>query len=240
MINAPIIGITTSRQLSEHGYPLLTITEAYVAALARSGACPVLIPLGLTEDRLDALLDRIDGILFSGGGDVHPDRYNSLLHPLVANVDHDRDRVEVFLLNASLQKNLPILGICRGLQLMNIAMGGTIYEDILDQRPDSIQHSYFPGKPRDYLAHSVEIAHKSRLAQILEKQTAQVNSLHHQGIKDLAPGLKASAFASDGLIEAFEISDYRFGLAVQWHPEWLPEEANMDILFRELIQAARE
>jgi putative glutamine amidotransferase len=237
-MNHPTIGVTMSRSLSEYGYSLLTITEAYITALERSGACPVLIPLGLGESRLDDILARVDGLLFTGGGDVHPERYNSQPHPLVDGVDADRDRVEIYLLHQAIRKGIPFLGVCRGLQVINIALSGTIYEDILDQRANSLQHSNFPEKPRDYLAHSIEIVPDSRLSQWLGQPTAQVNSLHHQGIKDLAPGLKASAYASDGLIEAFEIPDHRFSLAVQWHPEWLPKEANMDFLFEDLIRAA--
>lgn len=237
-METPTIGVTISRSFSESGYSILTITEAYVTALERSGACPVLIPLGIGENKLNIILAKVDGLLFTGGGDVHPDLYYGQHHPLVNRVDTDRDRVEIHLLKQAMQMQIPFLGICRGLQLINIASGGTIYEDILDQRPNAIQHDQSSQKPRDFLAHTVAIEPDSLLANILEKASAQVNSLHHQGIKELAPGLKASAFAPDGLIEAFEIPGYRFGMAVQWHPEWLPDEANMDILFRELIRSA--
>jgi putative glutamine amidotransferase len=239
-MRTPIIGVTMARSLSESGYSILTITEAYIEALERVGACPILIPLGLAENRLQEILSKVDGLLFSGGGDVHPERYNSQIHPLVDRVDPDRDRVEIYLVNEAIQKEIPFLGICRGLQVINVALGGTIYEDILDQRLNSIRHDYSPGKPRQYLAHTVDIEAESRLAQLLGKSTTHVNSLHHQGIKDLAPNLKVNATASDGLIEAFEVKNYRFGLAVQWHPEWLASEDNMDILFLELARAAGE
>jgi putative glutamine amidotransferase len=236
----PIIGVTTARLQSESGYPILTITEAYIEALVRNGACPILIPLGLPEISLREIVAQVDGLLFSGGGDVHPERYNGQLHPLVDRVDPDRDRVEIFLINEAIQRETPLLGICRGLQVINIALGGTIYEDILDQRPNSIQHENSAGHPRQYLAHSVKIVPDSRLARISGKLASPVNSLHHQGIRDLAPNLIINATASDGLIEAFELEGYRFGMAVQWHPEWLAPENNMDELFRELVRVAGE
>ncbi len=239
-MSTPLIGVTMTRSTSKYGYPILTITEAYTQALIRSGACPVMIPLGLSETVLQDLFPVLDGILFTGGGDVHPDQYGSQMHPLVGEVDRDRDRIEIFLLHECMRRQMPFLGICRGLQVINVALGGSLYEDVLEQKPAGMRHSYFPEFPRDYLAHSVEIEPGSRLFEILGESAPKVNSLHHQGIKDLAPGLSASAFAPDGLVEAFELPAYRFGLGVQWHPEWLPQEASMDVLLRKFIQVAGE
>jgi putative glutamine amidotransferase len=237
-MSTAIIGITMSRSLSTYGYSQLSITEAYVQALLRAGACPVMIPLGATEKSLLNLLPKLDGILFSGGGDVQPEIYGSLPHPLVDEVDRDRDRVEIWLIQEAIERNLPFLGICRGLQVINVALGGTLFEDVFDQRPESIKHRYFPDMPRQYLAHQVDIEPGSRLSQILGMTRAPVNSLHHQGIRQLATVLAASAQAPDGLIEAIEVPGHRFGLAVQWHPEWLPPEASMDALFQDFITAA--
>lgn len=239
-MSAPLIGITMGRTTSRNNYPVLVIVEAYVQAILRTGACPVMIPLGLPGELFDELLSRLDGVLFTGGGDVHPDQYGNQIHPKVNEVDRDRDRVELGLFQETRKRELPILGVCRGFQVINIGLGGTLYEDIQDQRPASLDHHFWPGHPRDYLAHPVEIAEDSRLRHILGKSSAPVNSLHHQGIRDLAPGLLASAIAPDGLIEALEMPDYPFGIAVQWHPEWLPEEASMDDLFRAFVQAAAE
>ena len=150
---SPLIGLTTYRHLNQYGLPLNSITEAYVRAVSNAGALPTLIPLGLAEETLDALLARLDGILFTGGGDVAPERYGSQPHPLVDDVDADRDRVEVHLLQRTLEQGLPFLGICRGLQVINVALGGTLFEDILDQRPNSLKHQYYPNWPRNYLAH---------------------------------------------------------------------------------------
>lgn len=237
---APIIGVTMTRMMSVYGYPLHIVTEAYIRAVTNAGACPLLIPLGQPEKNLKTIFAKLDGILFTGGGDIHPDQYHSSPHPLVDEVDKERDQIEIFLVKESIEKNLPFLGICRGIQVINVALGGTLYEDLVDQRPASLRHSYFPEFPRQYLAHKIQIEPQSQLAGILGRSSAPVNSLHHQGLKLLAPGLRASAYAPDGLVEACEIPSHRFGLAVQWHPEWLPEEAAMPTLFEHFVAAAKE
>jgi putative glutamine amidotransferase len=237
---SPLIGLTSYRHLNTYGLPLNSITEAYVRAVSNAGALPVMIPLGLSEETLDALLNKLDGILFTGGGDVHPERYGSQAHPLVDDVDPDRDRVEVHLLNRILEQGLPFLGICRGLQVINVALGGTLFEDILDQRPNSLKHQYYPNWPRNYLAHEVQVEKASQLRRMLGSPTIQVNSLHHQGIRDLAAPLQATAYAPDGVIEAFELTDHPFGMAVQWHPEWLQEHPPMQSIFRTFVRAADE
>jgi putative glutamine amidotransferase len=239
-MGSPLIGLTSYRHLNVYGIPLNSITEAYGRAVSNAGAIPVMIPLTLPEDSLDELLERLDGILFTGGGDVHPERYGSQEHPLVDDVDSDRDRVEIHLLNRMLEHGLPFLGICRGLQVINVALGGTLYEDILDQRPNSLKHQYYPNWPRNYLAHNVQVRQGSQLRSLLGSPTIEVNSLHHQGIRKLATPLKATAFAPDGVIEAFELADHPFGMAVQWHPEWLQEHPPMQSIFRAFVQAADE
>lgn len=239
-MSSPLIGLTTYRHLNNQGLPLHSITEAYVRAVSNAGGLPVLIPLGLPEETLDKLFQRLDGILFSGGGDVQPERYGSQPHPLVDDVDNDRDRVEIHLLQRTVQQGLPFIGICRGLQVINVALGGTLYEDILEQRPDSLKHRFYPDWPRTYLAHTIQLEKDSRLSQVLGASSVQVNSLHHQGIRELAAPLQAAAYAPDGLIEAFELAQYPFGMAVQWHPEWLQEHPPMQSLFREFVRAADE
>lgn len=237
-MSSPLIGITTSRIYNRYGFSQIAVTEAYVKAVSRTGATPLLIPLGLPDEAYPDILEHVDGILFTGGGDVQPERYGSQPHPLVSEMDPDRDRVEISLLQDSLQSQKPFLGICRGLQLINVAMGGSLYEDLQVQYPQAQRHQFFPEKPRSYAAHSVQIKTQSRLAEILGTAQAEVNSLHHQGIRHLAAGLLASAYAPDGLIEAFELPDYPFGLAVQWHPEWMEEGGSMQALFQAFSQAA--
>ncbi len=232
------IGVTTSRNNSQAGYPIFTLAEAYVDALQKAGAMPVMIPLGLPEEQLSELLSRVDGMLFSGGGDVHPERYGSAPHPLVDFVDEDRDRVEALLVNLAVQRGMPILGICRGMQLINVALGGTLYEDLGDQLLGSIQHDNSEEHWRDYLAHPVQVKQGSLLAEALGCQSTQVNSLHHQGVRQLAASLQASAFAPDGVVEGVELPGYPFGLAVQWHPEWLQAHLPMRRLFQAFVTAA--
>jgi len=235
----PVIGITINRiPHPSQGHPMMALLEAYVRAVADAGGSPVLIPLGLTEDQLDAIVSRLDGILFSGGGDVDPQRFQAEDHPRVGDVDADRDRVEIHLARSADQAGLPYLGICRGIQLINVALGGTLYTHIADQHPDALKHDYFPNFPRDQLAHPVRVEPGSRLERILGAEELPVNSLHHQGVRQLANNLRPLAYSPDGLIEAVENPRHPFGLAVQWHPEWLQTQAPMRSLFQAFVQAA--
>ena len=239
MPTLPLIGITTSCSTSESGASRQGVGEAYIQAVAQAGGAPLLIPNGLPAEALDAFLRRLDGILFSGGGDVSPQRYGASPHPLVSSVDADRDQVEIALLHAAVESNVPFLGVCRGLQVINVALGGSLYEDLLDQLPGALVHDCYPEHEHSYLAHPVSLMQPSRLAGILNAAEMPVNSMHHQGIRSLAPGLVAVAHAPDGLIEGIELSEHPFGLAVQWHPEHLQAHTAMRRLFGEFIAAAR-
>jgi putative glutamine amidotransferase len=241
----PIIGITTGRTLDEDGYPRLVLGEAYSIAVQSAGGqrdlplgLPVLIPPGFPPDQLDGLLDTLDGILFSGGGDMQPSWYGSKLHPLVTGIESTRDCLELELFRKSVERELPVLGICRGLQLFNVAMGGTLYEDLADQFSLDINHDQSTGHPRDFVAHPVELTPGSHLASVLDIPHTGVNSLHHQGIRKLAPGLVPCAHSSDGLIEGVEMPAYPFGVAVQWHPECLLDSPPAQRLFMAFLDAA--
>jgi putative glutamine amidotransferase len=236
----PLIGITTYRQTHEQGFPLFSLAEAYVQAVSQAGGVPVSIPLGLPDDQLQTLIPRLDGVLFSGGGDIAPERYGADDHPEVDFVDVDRDRVEYQLVKDVIQAGKPFLGICRGIQVIIAAMGGMLYTHIPDQLPDSIHHPYIEGKPRGYLAHEVLVEDGTRLHAILGRTSLMVNSMHHQGISRLAPGFTSTVHAPDGLIEGVELSDYRFGFAVQWHPEWLTDHAPHRALFKAFVEAAAQ
>jgi putative glutamine amidotransferase len=234
----PLIGITASRTYNQAGNPVISVNEAYTHAVARSGAAPLTIPLGLPDEMLNELLSRLDGVLFSGGGDVETSRYHGIDHPCVSDVDTDRDRIEILLSLQVIQRGIPFLGICRGIQVINVALGGTLYSDIADQHAGALRHDFYPDFPRDHPAHTVEIAAGSRLAQILDVTHIATNSLHHQAVQQLAPGLHALAHASDGIVEAVEYVGHPFGLAVQWHPEWMPDSLPMQALFRAFTAAA--
>jgi putative glutamine amidotransferase len=240
-MDSPIIGITTFHTSNpDNGLLYLSVTETYVKALASAGALPVLVPLGLPEKSLFAILNILDGLLFTGGGDIDPACYGETAHPLVDNVDPERDRVEIFLARSAAEKGIPFLGVCRGLQTINVARGGTLYRDILAERPGAMKHACFESAPRTHLAHPVEVIPGSLIAQILNGGEARVNSGHHQGIRKLGAGLRATAFAPDGLIEAFELDGHPFGLAVQWHPEWLTHLPEMAAIFKTFVTAVAE
>jgi putative glutamine amidotransferase len=234
----PLIGITTNRAHSPAGVEQEAINETYVRAVAEAGGLPVLIPVGLPVPAIAGLLSHLQGVLLSGGGDIDPQQFNGASHPRVYDVITERDALEIDLVLAAVQSGRPFLGICRGAQVVNVALGGTLYTHILDQLPGALDHEHHAGQPFSYLAHRVEVAPGSRLAGIMGAGPAQVNSLHHQGICDVAPGLEITARASDGLVEAAELKEHPFGLTVQWHPEWLPELAPMRAIFRAFVQAA--
>ncbi len=236
----PLIGITTDRYISKYNVPGVGVAEAYVHSIAQAGGIPVLIPLGLPDEQLQEMLYSLDGLLLTGGGDIDAAQYGAQPTPKVKGVDPDRDRVERILAEEAVTADLPFFGICRGIQTLNVVLGGSLYTDIGDQFPNAIEHTFFPDWPRNYLAHEVAIHPESLLAEIVGATTLQVNSLHHQGIDRLAPELQAIAHAPDGLIEAAMLPDHPFGLAVQWHPEWLQEHPPMRALFEAFVGAARE
>jgi putative glutamine amidotransferase len=200
----------------------------------------VLIPLNLDDGALRAIYERLDGLLLAGGVDVHPRHYGEAVHEKCGEIDEARDAVELTLTRWALAEGLPILAICRGIQVLNVAAGGTLYQDIAAQMPDSLKHDYWPDYPRNLLPHQVTVNNDSHLAAILGGTQMAVNSLHHQAVKDLAPNFTVVARSPDGLIEAIEVNDHPFALGVQWHPEELLEDAPpMRRLFEEFVSAAR-
>ena len=220
---------------------LQTAAEAYVQALIQGGALPVLIPIGLGSTDLEQLLDRLDGVLFTGGGDIAPAQYDAPDHPSLGGVDTSRDELEIALVRLMIERELPFLGICRGLQVINVALGGSLYTDIADQHSGAIKHDFqFTELPRNYLAHTAQIRMASKLGETLGQSEVNVNSLHHQAVQRLASGLVPTAYAPDGILEAFELDNYPFGLAVQWHPEWLVEHEPMRKLFQAFVQTTSQ
>ncbi len=237
---APIIGVTTHRisgkkvQGDEYGSPV-----SYLNAVSAAGGVPLLIPAHLDEAQLQRVMERVDGLLFTGGGDVDPQRFSGAAHPEVYGIEPDRDRAEITLTHTAIQVGRPLLGICRGIQLINVALGGTLYTHIADQLPGALRHDYFPDIPRNHLAHPVQIEGGSCLAGVLGGTQFEVNSLHHQGLERVAPGLVVTAHSPDSLVEAVELPGHPFALAVQWHPEWLQEHEAQRALFRAFVEACR-
>jgi putative glutamine amidotransferase len=237
-MSLPLIGLTTYNQTNKYNFPISALMHRYIQATAEAGCVPILIPTGLTENALNTLFERLDGILFTGGGDIAIEYFDGAPHPRVDGVDAERDATELFLAKNAAVQGKPFLGICRGIQLVNVALGGTLYTDIADQLPGAIKHDYDSGTQRELLAHEVKVDEGSHLAAILDEQVLKVNSLHHQGAKDVAAMLKPVAFSPDGLVEAVELLDHPFGIAVQWHPEWLTGQPVTRRLFRAFVEAA--
>ncbi len=233
----PIIGITTNQSKNVHGYPTVMLMQSYVNAIMQAGGVPVLIPSMIAEDGWDALYSRLDGILFSGGGDIDLEHSPGEPHPRIDDVDLARDSIELKLVHTAASNGKPFLGICRGCQVVNVALGGTLYTHIPDQLPNALDHSY-PGNMRTVLVHEVKIEEGTHIADIFGEPIIKVNSLHHQGLKDIAPALRVTGHAPDGLVEAVELPDHPFGIAVQWHPEWLTDQEGTRNLFRKFVQAA--
>lgn len=237
----PLIGIPSRRDLSSRsGSPVFAQNRTYVEAITAAGGAPVLIPLNLGEEALRAIYERLDGLLLAGGEDVHPRHYGEAIHERCGEIGEARDTVELTLARWALAEGLPTLAICRGIQVLNVAAGGTLYQDIASQVPGSLKHDFWPDHPRNCLAHQVTINGDSHLAAILGQGQVTVNSLHHQAVKDLAPSFRAVAQAPDGVIEAIEGHDHPFALGVQWHPEELVDDAPpMRRLFEDFVSAAR-
>jgi putative glutamine amidotransferase len=234
----PLIGITGGLIDNSAGVPVCQLGQAYVTAVQRAGGIPLVIPVGTEESVLAILLSRLDGVLLSGGGDIDPLRFNGAPHPKVYGISPERDAMEIALVRMTLEMDKPLLAICRGIQVLNVALGGQLYTHIQDQVQHSLKHDWFPKFPRDKLAHTVSLKSESRLDQIYGADEIRVNSLHHQGISRLGEDLIATAFAPDGLVEGLEVKGASFAVGVQWHPECLPDDPGSQSLFKAFIQAS--
>lgn len=233
----PLIGITTNQSTNSYGQPLILLQQSYVRAVMQAGGTPLLIPSMLAEDGWDAAYSRLDGILFSGGGDISLDHFAGEPHPRIDDVEPERDSIELKMVQAAVSDGKPFLGICRGCQVVNVALGGTLYTHIPDQLPNALDHAY-PGNMRTVLVHEVKIEEGTHAAEIYGEPIIKVNSLHHQGLKNIAPTLRVAGHAPDGLVEVIELPDHPFGLAVQWHPEWLTDQQSTKNLFKKFVEAA--
>jgi putative glutamine amidotransferase len=235
----PCIGITSSLTENQSGSPVSQVSQAYINAVQNAGGIPIIIPVGLDTASLTDLLPRLDGLLLSGGGDIEPKRFNGRPHPKVSSVSPERDHMEFSLLEKALAVGKPLLAICRGIQVLNVAFGGDLYTHIQDQLQPALKHDWYPKFPRNKLAHTVSLKCGSKLHEIFGDGEIQVNSLHHQGIAKVGKGLEATAFAPDGVVEGLEVQDADFALGVQWHPECLPNEKGMQALFQAFVAASR-
>ncbi|MFP6767749.1 MAG: gamma-glutamyl-gamma-aminobutyrate hydrolase family protein [Planctomycetaceae bacterium] len=232
-MSLPLIGITTYGRGEDGRFSL---PDQYVTATRRAGGLAVLLPPG--ETFIDELFVKLDGIVLAGGGDIDPDLYEGELHPEVYMVDPDRDALELALTRRVLSEGLPTLAICRGAQMVNIALGGTLHEHLPDVVGESIKHRL---PPREPTPHAVTLVEKTGLAGLLGQSTFDAASWHHQAVDRTGRGLVVSAHAPDGTIEALELPDHPWLYAVQWHPELTAEtDPIQQTLFNELVTACRQ
>lgn len=239
MSRIPVIGLPTLAIPPGPKPPRFGINQSYVRALSAAGCAPVLIPLLSDDERLRAIYERLDGIIFPGGADVAPGEYGEEPIDNLNVIEPERDRTELTLARWAFDDDLPTLGICRGQQLLNVALGGTLYQDLRHQGVTKLEHSEAHDQGRTALIHKVRLDPDSRLAQLIDETSVDVNSLHHQAVKRAAAPLKVTGTSDDGVIEALESADRRFLIAVQWHPEEIDEIPWVRRLFAGFAKAAQ-
>ena len=239
-MTAPLIGVTTSSELTVKGVPRAFLNASYIRAVERAGGIPVLLTPYHSPAALSALWPRLDGILLTGGGDVEPSRFGEAPHPQTSLISKERDALELELVTRrAIDDAVPLLAICRGLQVLNVAVGGTLHQHVPDEFGTTITHSQ--EGPRHARTHEVSVERGSLLARVAGADQLRVNSFHHQAINTLGEGLRPVAWADDKVVEAAELPDAKaFVLAVQWHPEELVEEDAAALrLFEALVGAAQ-
>ncbi|HVS08012.1 MAG TPA: gamma-glutamyl-gamma-aminobutyrate hydrolase family protein [Candidatus Dormibacteraeota bacterium] len=239
MSTFPLVGLPTLAIPPGPKPPRFGINQSYVRALTAAGCAPVLIPLLDDDERLRAIYDRLDGIVFPGGADIAPQEYGEEPIGDLNVVEAPRDRTELTLARWAFADDLPTLGICRGQQVLNVALGGSLWQDLRHQGVTSVDHSDADGRARTALMHRVRLDPDSRLAQLIDETSVEVNSLHHQAVKAVAPPLKVTGTSPDGVIESLESDDRRFLIAVQWHPEEIDTLPWVQRLFNGFARAAQ-
>ena len=236
-MSMPLIGISGSMNDPENQ---IFLVRSYMQVILHAGGVPVLLSPDMEQTALEDCLDQLDGLMLAGGGDVVPSRFGEEPIQELGETTPVRDEFELRLLPAAIRRNMPVLGICRGIQVMNVALGGTLYQDLPAQyqpaHPPLLAHKQT--QPYETPTHSVELQPSSQLYRLTGQKELQVNSMHHQAIEALADGLMISGRAADGTIEAVECLDLPFFLGVQWHPERLSDEASHR-LFAGFVEAAQ-
>ena len=238
------ISINSLRELSQNDVGQIgaesqdwqLIAADYIRAVERNGGVPILIPNVKNMEDMSLVLDKIDGLLLSGGHDVNPRTYKERNSGKAGNFDNIRDHQEIFMTEYALEKDIPILGICRGLQVLNVTLGGTIHQDL--PSAGFLAHS-MSNSLRNEPSHSLKILEDSPLYEIFKRDEIWTNSYHHQGINELGKGLKVAALSEEGLIEAVYLDGKKFALAVQWHPEMMYDNEEMNLLFKKFIKACK-
>lgn len=232
----PLIGLTGGMSSDTH---LQTVGRSYTLSIIQAGGIPVLLPIDLTEDMFEPTLARMDGILLTGGSDVNPASYGQKAHEKTYGILPLRDNLEFRAARLCVERHIPLLGICRGIQSLAVALGGSLIQDLPTQHPSDIDHS---ASSKDSLlkeAHQVEVAPDTRLAKIVGAGMLGVNTFHHQAVDRLPPCMAVSARATDGVTEAAEIPGDTFILGVQWHPEQMTSyQAQARAIFRAFVESA--
>ena len=234
----PLVGLPTLAIPPGPKPPRFGINQSYVRALTAAGCAPVLIPLLDDDERLRAIYERLDGIVLPGGADIAPQEYGEEPIDNLNVVEAPRDRTELTLARWAFADDLPTLGICRGQQVLNVALGGSLWQDLRHQGVTAVEHSDADGRARTAFIHRVRLDPDSRLAQLIDETDIEVNSLHHQAVKTVAPQLKVTGKSEDGVIESLESDDRRFLIAVQWHPEEIDTVPWVQRLFAGFARAA--
>jgi putative glutamine amidotransferase len=215
-----------------------TLGKNYVHSIIAAGGVPLLVPTALDDATLHELFTAADGVMLTGGDDVNPALFGEEVHEKTGGIDHDRDRAEMALMRWCAAADKPVFGICRGIQVMNVALGGSLIQDVPSQAPSELTHpGHWNGAARDQVLHTVTCDEGTRAAALLGRDVG-VNSFHHQSIKRLGDGLVVTGRAPDGIVEAVEIPAQRFCLGVQWHPEEMAAgRADMLGIFRAFVAA---
>jgi len=234
-MSSPIIGVTCDYDVEKQTSQL---HRGYYDAIVEAGGVPVLIP-NMHQEKALQILTFLDGLLLTGGNDVDPSFFGEAPIPKLGFVNPFRDSLEISLCRQAMRQDIPVLGICRGIQLMNIAMGGTIYQDLESQWTSGQLYKHRQQAPDWYGSHEVELDKGSKLRQMLGVEKLFTNSFHHQAIKKLAACFKITAWCGDGVVEGIESLCHSFAVGVQWHPEkmWQRDEKMLG-LFKGLVNAA--
>ena len=229
-----VVGITCGTESSDFGVRH-ALSRTYVWALERAGAIPIILPVTSDPEVISGYLEVIDGLLLSGGWDVEPKHYGQEAHPQLGNLDPDRDLTELPLIRLAVEQDMPIFAICRGIQSLNVALGGTLVQDLPSQKPSDIEHVQRKnGIARNIATHYDSFISGSRIASIVGDTTMRVNSFHHQALDVVAPGIVVTGYSEDGIIESAEMPGKRYIVAVQFHPE---DTAPHDEKSRKLFEA---
>ncbi|KLU59933.1 putative glutamine amidotransferasec [Peptococcaceae bacterium CEB3] len=215
----PLIGVTSTKILLNSPYYGAYVAEGYFTGIAQAGGIPLIIPLVEEADVWRDIIEHVDGLIFTGGLDIHPQFYGEGLHPQIGELYPLRDRQEIAAARYALEIDKPVVGICRGCQILNVAKGGSLYQDINSQCQGTYLHTQTA--PRDEGSHYVEIGEDSRLYEAFGVRSLFTNSFHHQAIKELAAGFRKVAQAKDGVIEGFESMEHTFVMGIQFHPEMM-------------------